>query len=238
MMFQSTPAHDGRHVCQKSSSTRNSFQSTPAHDGRRNASSLCVGFLCFNPRPHTTGDRTSFRYPSAGSMFQSTPAHDGRLVVNTNQLWFKLFQSTPAHDGRRARHAPRTRRRTGFNPRPHTTGDIAGHKAMIRYDVSIHARTRRATWWPQRSQVVMMFQSTPAHDGRRPSASSSCSRARFNPRPHTTGDLSATHPHDAGKGVSIHARTRRATPCQVHTREARGVSIHARTRRATFRFNS
>ena len=100
-----------------------------------------------------------------------------------------------------------------------------------------------------------MFQSTPAHDGRRAFRGRPTVRLGFNPRPHTTGDptrVSADHvlrefqstpAHDGRRhprmylrrccGVSIHARTRRATVVFVARCRAFSVSIHARTRRAT-----
>ena len=55
------------------------------------------------------------------------------------------FQSTPAHGGRpRGRCKPDSRR--CFNPRPHTAGDLQRADVLAQNVVSIHARTRRATW--------------------------------------------------------------------------------------------
>ena len=123
-----------------------------------------------------------------------------------------MFQSTPARGGRPAKGLPKSRR-TCFNPRPHVAGDqyadqhgggmvgfnprphVAGdddacHADDAKHDVSIHARTWRATrrrsghraggdvsihartWRATidlsvNGQKVDTFQSTPARGGRR-----------------------------------------------------------------------
>ena len=120
-----------------------------------------------------------------------------------------VFQSTPARGGRPLSRLP----------------------SLWTRDVSIHARTRRAT---------------PA-SRMKPYASS------FNPRPHAAGDDRCLRRCDGmsfqstparggrplpaaridGWRVSIHARTRRATAAGGIRTPQRHVSIHARTRRAT-----
>ena len=213
-MFQSTPAHDGRH-----------------HTGPR----LRQRRHRFNPRPHTTGDSGPCS-PAWPPRFQSTPAHDGRQQLVWAENVVRKFQSTPAHDGRRkimllydvyyyvSIHA-RTRRATAKRFRAAVTGYV-----------SIHARTRRATQKAVSLPTASMFQSTPAHDGRQEACRSRCRSRSFNPRPHTTGDGSRVlfcpsracfnpRPHTTGDArplalttaadvVSIHARTRRATKWQ------------------------
>ena len=77
--------------------------------------------------------------------------------------------------------------------------------------VSIHARTRRATYLLFFDFLITGFQSTHAH-GVRPDAAEN---------------------EDAAAGVSIHARTRRATANKAIIDLLISVSIHARTRRAT-----
>ena len=141
-----------------------------------------------------------------------------------------------------------------FNPRPHTAGDVERRDNKHHDEVSIHARTRRATLFVldrHGERIVSIhartrratgltgahpsyiaFQSTPAHGGR-PSLTRSTRPAEcFNPRPHTAGDLDLTHVGGQWL-VSIHARTRRATRQGNHSGQAQQVSIHARTRRAT-----
>ncbi len=124
--------------------------------------------------------------------------------------------------------------------------------------VSIHARTRRATAGLLPNCCgAGGFQSTPAHGGRPgPGRSSRIGSWSFNPRPHTAGDSTAltddqrdawfqsTPAHGGRRGqgdqpcpsslVSIHARTRRATPALPTAEWFYDVSIHARTRRATW----
>ena len=110
----------------------------------------------------------------------------------------------------------RSRRRCAvamrFNPRPHAAGDGCDTDVTAEAQVSIHARTRRAT--PAAAlaaKAASMFQSTPARGG----------------RPRSGGDPTRLE-------VSIHARTRRATiAASARSRPGDMVSIHARTRRAT-----
>ena len=304
LMFQSTPAHDGRRKGNPSgrcrlevsihartrratrslptnSSDDTSFQSTPAHDGRpgkvwryrrlRNVSIHARTRRAtstrrptrqrtyrFNPRPHTTGDAIMAGDASNNGLFQSTPAHDGRRPEPRGES-SQRDVSIHARTRRATRcQACRGPLRSGFNPRPHTTGD-----------------RKRAFPVP----ATARFQSTPAHDGRRHVAAAVRRRHDcFNPRPHTAGDAMPQGNHDDGEGfnprphtagddrngdrngrilvVSIHARTRRATPARTsaatptiwfqstpahgerHEHDSnhhctRTVSIHARTRRAT-----
>ena len=117
----------------------------------------------FNPRPCMRGDENSFSNSQRSMRFQSTPLHEGRLDVSVNAAWETPFQSTPLHEGRHPlavsllvfrvsihaptrgatprRHTPR-RRRTGFNPRPHTGGDRHARHHHHHRPVSIHAPTR------------------------------------------------------------------------------------------------
>ena len=169
------------------------------------------------------------------------------------------------------------RHRQSFNPRPHTAGDSVCRWACRLLYVSIHARTRRATslgrsgFFSARVSIhartrratragcmvckASVFQSTPAHGGRRRIDTVAAARQCFNPRPHTAGDVLAyrapvgpllfqSTPAHGGRhfwcsitasrcAVSIHARTRRATSSSQISRLPPVVSIHARTRRAT-----
>jgi len=132
--------------------------------------------------------------------------------MQTEGLCSFLFQSTPAHGGRL--HLPcKPVRRNSFNPRPHTAGDIADHR---------------------RDDVFFWFQSTPAHGGRHAEQTMQKLLKGFNPRPHTAGDPGPNVVPVSVPGVSIHARTRRATSLPAtNSLERAQVSIHARTRRAT-----
>jgi len=187
----------------------------------------------FNPHPHTAGDfcRRGLR---------------GEIVG---------FNPRPHTAGDESANAGR-RRRVGFNPRPHTAGDLFGRPCRCVGAVSIHARTRRATSVNSSFLLRTSFQSTPAHGGRRGQILLWPAAACFNPRPHTAGDttkdwtrcytrLFQSTPAHGGRhayghtppkmpGVSIHARTRRATRVNTLDNLFCFVSIHARTRRATF----
>ncbi len=143
------------------------FNPRPHTAGDAQLISALKQLLRFNPRPHTAGDRAAVRRPIKRSSFNPRPHTAGDS------------------GGRRE-----NRRNFGFNPRPHTAGDPGPDVVPVSVPgVSIHARTRRATnpCWPL--STGRMFQSTPAHGGRR----KICQRYRrtpcFNPRPHTAGDL-------------------------------------------------
>ena len=129
-----------------------------------------------------------------------------------------------------------------------------------RREVSIHARTGRATSQFSSPPQVTSFQFTRARGARplrlttivRPSRFQftrargarrgtsrplPCRPSSFNSRAHGARDRQRVQAHRR-QGVSIHARTGRATrrgPVHVG---GRGVSIHARTGRATFRHSS
>ena len=114
----------------------------------------------FNPRPCMRGDENSFSNSQRSMRFQSTPLHEGRLDVSVNAAWENPFQSTPLHEGRHPlavyllvfrvsihaptrgatprRHTPR-RRRTGFNPHPHTGGD-AKMQSVLHWSCSFNPR--------------------------------------------------------------------------------------------------
>ena len=168
----------------------------------------------FNPRPRAAGDHSPACSRSRGlRRFNPRPRAAGDDPSAASPTTRKTFQSTPARGGRRL---PRRQ--------PPSTG----------WNVSIHARTRRATRRPSRGIAP------------RPSC--------FNPRPRAAGDARSYRASRASE-VSIHARARRATPSPDHhgtqlmfqSTPARGgrhrsrcsarihetVSIHARTRRAT-----
>ncbi len=232
-MFQSTPAHGGRLLQQVSSASQIRFQSTPAHGGRRylnNTDRLCCSVsihartrratlliisspFSFDVSIHARTRRATVNssFFARTSKFQSTPAHGGRRAPAAKNLCGAEFQSTPAHGGRPLPLYLRGTRE-GFNPRPHTAGDtsIVCIVVVLR---SFNPRPHTAGDSPtsSRHELLLMFQSTPAHGGRR-----SGMRWRF-----------------ASDRVSIHARTRRATRRKMSCVILVLVSIHARTRRAT-----
>ncbi len=210
----------------------------------------------FNPRPHTAGDVQQRFFVSRRQRFQSTPAHGGR---HTHLL---IVLDTPGFNPRPHTAGDRTtpssaKSLASFNPRPHTAGDKWSCCCTSAHNhVSIHARTRRATCCfalccfshflfqstpahggrlcsSSPDNLSTLFQSTPAHGGRPAHRAVSSGENCFNPRPHTAGDSRTSLDACKTDTVSIHARTRRATPdIQI---EVFGliVSIHARTRRAT-----
>ena len=123
-----------------------------------------------------------------------------------------MFQSTPAYGGR---HATVT-----INGQPYDVSIHARVRRATRHQqhigravvVSIHARVRRATARMMAASRYFMFQSTPAYGGRREYLSACHGVQRcFNPRPRTAGDENTYRHVMASKGVSIHARVRRAT---------------------------
>jgi len=58
------------------------FQSTPAHGGRHATGVNKSLQLSFNPRPRTAGDLEASREKQEAPGFQSTPAHGGRQSRN------------------------------------------------------------------------------------------------------------------------------------------------------------
>ena len=79
----------------------NVFQSTPPREGRHKAFEAYTKFI----------------------KFQSTPPREGRHKAFEAYTKFIKFQSTPPREGRRKKR-PIYKARLGFNPRPHTRGDI------------------------------------------------------------------------------------------------------------------
>ena len=143
----------------------------------------------FNPRPHAAGDPRIGQHRTRAREFQSTPARGGR-------------------PGRRRAGNPLI---PCFNPRPHAAGDdgmgrswcsrrvfqstpARGGRRHLRADdrrivhVSIHARTRRATWGNNDAKHIKLFQSTPARGGRPSVGHYARGDWGFNPRPHAAGD--------------------------------------------------
>ena len=198
---------------------------------------------------------TADRMPSTATVrsFQSTPARGGRLAEPDSTIPNRaMFQSTPARGGRPGIIGATCDVDARFNPRPHAAGDSrlscqsspsqmfqstparggrrsrCQHGARSQSFQSTPARGGR----PSARDRPWLFQSTPARGGRR-SSQHGC-RWCFNPRPHAAGDLARSASSNAETMVSIHARTRRATPQSRPRRcAAIRVSIHARTRRAT-----
>ncbi len=153
------------------------------------------GVAGFNPRPHAAGDWCGW---------------PGRWRCG-------CFNPRPHAAGDSTAAAARHRRRTSFNPRPHAAGDIVrtvpdaraidvsihartrratGSRVHLEAYalVSIHARTRRATSGRPRPSIGSGFQSTPARGGRRgPSLRPPAGPGCFNPRPHAAGDMADAH---------------------------------------------
>ena len=76
----------------------------------------------FNPRP-TRGATNANNARAYTNVFQSTPPREGRHKAFEAYTKFIKFQSTPPREGRRKKR-PIYKARLGFNPRPHTRGDI------------------------------------------------------------------------------------------------------------------
>ena len=97
---------------------------------------------CFNPRPRAAGDLETEAMCRRCMVFQSTPARGGRRELGDIGFRVPGFQSTPARGGR-----------------------LRGG-GVTWYNVSIHARARRATSASLRRDTHTKFQSTPARGGR------------------------------------------------------------------------
>ena len=194
-------------------------------------------------------------------LFQSTPARGGRLATKfrigccadvsihartwraTSGRWRccrrpTRFNPRPHVAGDNARWAQWAEGQR-FNPRPHVAGDLIWiHDQAEEYDVSIHARTWRATSRRCRNSCCWQrFNPRPHVAGDRKTPESGHWRCCFNPRPHVAGDGRLLLPEHVAAGVSIHARTWRATQKLTQPTRHRSVSIHARTWRATRRAN-
>ena len=190
-----------------------------------------MGIVSFNPRPRTAGDDQARKGRHWQQKFQSTPAHGGRLcrvkgIRNTKRFNPRPRTAGDADDidngllGQGFNPRPRTagdshwnttkRKRWGFNPRPRTAGDHRAHCiAFLFYCFNPRPRTAGDPAYWERFRQLSVFQSTPAHGGRR------------GVEIHLT----------PGRGVSIHARARRAT--SVRLREpARSLRFNPRPRTA------
>ena len=225
MTFQSTPARGGRRrrldiagiggAVSIHARTRRATRAAARHVSARSR---------FNPRPHAAGDRRPrCRRARVHVSIHARTRRATRRPRRSSPRSY-VFQSTPARGGRRRVSSIARLLLRRFNPRPHAAGDrrlrrrsVAdalfqstparggrprtverGHAGV---DVSIHARTRRATQHHIRtagSDTVSIHartrRATPArHGGRK---------------------------HDY---VSIHARTRRATLAEALTVENRSA---------------
>ena len=181
-----------------------------------------------------------------------------RTRVRDDQFDLNPITVVSSHARTRVRTTPGdTHRRLVFQSTParvRTTSPILWHPGMPM--VSIHARTRRATFDVRDAPRLepgfnprphacgrhdqkrdgpdqREFQSTPAHACGRPllPVGKSCVKRCFNPRPHAAGDGGVSVVLDQ-KAFSIHARTRVRTTSPQHVRTPREpkFSIHARTR--------
>ena len=105
---------------------------------------MTAAALCFNPRPHAAGDLGNPVIKIYGYLFQSTPARGGRLRGRGRRRGRRCFNPRP-HAAGDASQVVDYASIGSFNPRPHAAGDrpivIGGSLG----EVSIHARTRRAT---------------------------------------------------------------------------------------------
>ena len=184
------------------------------------------------------------------------PARGGRRIdpnVDLRGPWWR-FNPRP-HAAGDGHGMPWSRTGRCFNPRPHAAGDASARDPLPVDVVSIHARTRRATgsrygdspcrprFNPRphaagdRAMAAAMvtcqkFQSTPARGGRRGCRQDITCVSKFQSTPARGGRRGTRSSPRQAASVSIHARTRRATPTQPCSNRMR-VSIHARTRRAT-----
>ncbi len=121
------------------------FQSTHAHGVRLFKLGYFIYRDCFNPRTHTACDCHYHYHGVWWLMFQSTHAHGVRHIFICLKQSRLMFQSTHAHGVRLATQVFATDW-YGFNPRTHTACDIKDIPYLSSYPVSIHARTRRATY--------------------------------------------------------------------------------------------
>ena len=99
--------------------------------------------------------------------------------------------------------------------------------------ISIHAPTRGATSQAGRNGRCGIFQSTLPRGERHLTVWMLISMHRFQstlPRGERLFYLQQIHCHGA---ISIHAPTRGATQCDIHTKDGSKISIHAPTRGAT-----
>ena len=197
--------------------------------GARDASTPDAGSsaCCFNSRAHgardegwseewqkervsihaRTGRATTFApFMPRMLLFQFTRARGARPPLSAPSPAPVGFNSR-AHGARDRRHQNPAPCGRCFNSRAHGARDLRAGPGVHRGDVSIHARTGRATWPGTGGTTTERFQFTRAR-GARP-----CGRRR-----------------GAVRGVSIHARTGRATcrtwlspPCRGFNSRAHGA---------------
>ena len=187
------------------------FQSTPARGGRLVGRVAFIGGKGFNPRPHAAGDlidRDGLRLIDRVSIHART-----RRATSTVKAYGSstVFQSTPARGGRHS-------------------GCLHEFRVALFQSTPARGGRRRNDF---DANDIHTFQSTPARGGRPAAALPTASTDQFQSTPARGGRPGGVRQALLACGVSIHARTRRATYLAPRWTPGIRVSIHARTRRAT-----
>ena len=168
--------------------------------------------ICFNPRPRTVGDCSMCApYPVAGS-FQPTPTHGGRLEVRAFRGTLNAV-STHAHARWATLHGCLGWEAETVSTHAHARWATAlAVDALMPVVVSTHAHARWATLSDEMTTTWRIV-STHAHArwATRPPAHRSLDSSRFNPRPRTVGDVTASNSTMPLSPVSTHAHARWAT---------------------------
>ncbi len=191
-MFQFTRARGARQSSATSSGNGRRFQFTRARGARPQD---CEGWWRNRVSIHARTGRATRSAPSGRSSgcFNSR-AHGARDCGLFGGHSGSVFQFTRARGARLPSPPPRPRRRS-FNSRAHGARDLRDERGGSGVEVSIHARTGRATVGGTRYYALTLFQFTRARGARQRVAAD----------------------HGDEHGVSIHARTGRAT-APVRTR--------------------
>ena len=146
-------------------------------------------------------------------LFQSTHPHGVRLAFLTFDTIPAMFQSTHPHGVRRFRTTMTLCAKWSFNPRTHTGCDaMLGGEYFNWHQVSIHAPTRGATFYPLLGIMDgLEFQSTHPHGVRHNTMEQDNRILLFqSTHPHGVRPIFSFGTHDCYI-VSIHAPTRGAT---------------------------
>ena len=203
----------------------------------RNYNNISDAASDFYPRPHMEGDYRFSINQRHSRKFLPTPSHGGRQAGNLILGQEIQFLPTPSHGGRPHSDTCLALSSTDFYPRPHMEGDLPQGLLSLWLQISTHALTWRATFWPLYISArlfsflptpshggrlrgagghvyhVPPFLPTPSHGGRPFCASNSLWISYFYPRPHMEGDAGGRSAGGFRADISTHALTWRATNC-------------------------
>ena len=121
------------------------FQSTHAHGVRRSINNKQISLISVSIHARTRRATIKRFLPLIYLMFQSTHAHGVRLIPTAYLHLHIAFQSTHAHGVRQCNQRCKLKHSWFQSTHAHGVRQALDHSDVSTTQVSIHARTRRAT---------------------------------------------------------------------------------------------